>query len=309
MRQNRAATRLLAIGALAAIPLLGNTASAGAVTIGQLPSDAPPSTECVTAQSDRVQSTVTSGNSYVVPNTGGVTNWTLTSWSHFATAGMGQQLTMKVFREVAGSPNTYQAVAHDGPRSLTPLHVNTFSGLSLAVTAGDILGVNDENASTVHNACTFTVLDEVVQKRFGTLADGQSGDFASNENHRVNATAEVVPTNTIAIKTRIVRNTRKGNATVKITLPNPGTLTVTGKGARLCTVVPILCCRDISKPCEKHLAPPVAPGTVALKFGAIEKKKRKLRLRGEVNLTPTITFTPNDGAPFSISKKFKLKKR
>ena len=104
MRQNRAATRLLAIGALAAIPLLGNTASAGAVTIGQLPSDAPPSTECVTAQSDRVQSTVTSGNSYVVPNTGGVTNWTLTSWSHFATAGTSEIRSAPVCSCTARSP-------------------------------------------------------------------------------------------------------------------------------------------------------------------------------------------------------------
>jgi hypothetical protein len=308
MRQKRAAIRPLAIGALAAIPLLGNIPSAGAVTIGQLPADMPPNTECVLSQFDLVQPTVTSGNGYVVPNTGGVTNWTLTSWSHFATAGAGQQLTMKVFRKVA-DPNTYQAVVHDGPRPLSPAQVNTFSGLDLAVKAGDILGVNDENASAVHNACTFPAPGDAVRKRNGNLADGQSGDFDINSpNHRVNATAEVVPTNTIAI-TSIVRNKKKGNATANITVPNPGVLTVTGKGARLCTVVPKLCCPDITKECTKTLAPPLVPGTVALKFAAIEKKKRKLQSTGKVKVTPTFTFTPNDGTPFSISQTMKLKKK
>jgi hypothetical protein len=85
-------------------------------------------------------------------------------------------------------------------------------------------------------------------------------------------------------------------------------LTVTGKGARVCTVVPVLCC-PITKGCDKNLAPPLVPGTVALKFAAIEKKKRKLQSTGKVKVTPTFTFTPNDGTPFSISQTMKLKKK
>lgn len=56
---------------------------------------------------------MSSGNTYVVPAAG-----TLTSWSHPARAGDGQQLTMKIFRKIA-DPATYQVVGHDEPRPHT----------------------------------------------------------------------------------------------------------------------------------------------------------------------------------------------
>src|SRR5262245_37794851 len=79
--------------ALGAALLMSPAAPApAAVTIGQL---APPNPSSETsADTDRAQPSVTSGNSYVVPATGGITAWTLTSWSHNAAADVGQQLTM-----------------------------------------------------------------------------------------------------------------------------------------------------------------------------------------------------------------------
>ena len=118
-RRRRSRLAQLGIAAALAAALLALTAApvSAAVTIGQL---APPNPSSETsADTDRAQPSVISGNPYVVPATGGVTAWTLTSWSHTAATDPVQELTMKVFRK-AGDPLAYTAVAHDGPRRLTP---------------------------------------------------------------------------------------------------------------------------------------------------------------------------------------------
>src|SRR5262249_26558571 len=139
----------------------GVTPAGASVTIGQLAS-APPMTACAPAARDRVQPTVSSGNTYVVPATG-----TITSWSHnFADAD--QSLTMKVFRPVAES--TYVVVGHDGPHPLTDGALNTFT-TSIPVKPGDVLGLNS-SASGI-NACPFFfALGEQHRSRAGNLADG-----------------------------------------------------------------------------------------------------------------------------------------
>src|SRR5262245_61232050 len=101
--------RLFLLGTAAvSAALMAGACTASAVTIGQVPSSTP-FASCSNSPFDLVQPTVSSGNSYVVPDLGGVTAWRLTSWSTFAAAGDGQTLTMKVFRKVA-DPDTYQAV-------------------------------------------------------------------------------------------------------------------------------------------------------------------------------------------------------
>jgi hypothetical protein len=293
--RTRGVGRLIAVGALATVPLLANVPAATAVTIGQLPASTPPATECVVSPFDLVQPTVTSGNSYVVPSTGGVTALTLTSWSHFATTGNGQMLTMKVFRKVA-EPNTYQVVAHDGPRSLTPASVNTFS-TSLAVKPGDILGDQDVNASVVPNACTFPAAGDATRERPGDLADGASGDFNINSpNHRVNATAEVVPTNTFTLGT-LTRNKKKGTATDTASVPNPGAATVSGNGVKTASAR------------AKTAVSVAAAGTVQLPIRAQGKKKRKLNSSGKVKLSVTITYTPTGGTASTQTLQVKLKKK
>ena len=120
---------------------------------------------------------MTSGSSYVVPATGGITSWTVTSWSHNASRGAEQTLTMKVFRKVA-DPATYVVVGHDGPRNLTESTVNTFP-TSIPVKPGDFLGLNA--ASPVLNACAFaTPPGNGYLIRNGSLADGESGDFTTD---------------------------------------------------------------------------------------------------------------------------------
>ena len=126
-------------------------ASAAPVTIGQLAPNNPPDT-CNRGPVDVLQSSVASGASYVVPP--GYTR--ITSWSTNAGAGAGQTFELKVFRLVSGT--TYLVVGHDGPHPLTPSSLNTFT-TDIPVQPGDFVGLDDENAPAVLNACLFTTGD------------------------------------------------------------------------------------------------------------------------------------------------------
>jgi hypothetical protein len=177
--------------AIGVVGLFGTLAPAafGAVTIGQLAPSSPASE--TSADTDRAQPSVVSGNSYVVPATGGVTTWTLTSWSHNAAADVGQELTMKVFRKVA-DPLTYTVVGHDGPRPLTPSVVNTFQ-TSIPVKAGDVLGNNSK--SPADNASYFPAPGESFIDIQPGLADGQMGTFVlrAADPLRLNVSAVLEP--------------------------------------------------------------------------------------------------------------------
>ncbi len=121
---------IMAVGALLAL----SSAAVAQVTVGQTAPGVSPATECeFESPYDEFQAEVSSGASYTVP-TGGV----ITSWSTNAGAGAGQTLSLKIFRPLTST--TYQILAHDGPRALTPSTLNTFA-VSIPVQAGDILGL------------------------------------------------------------------------------------------------------------------------------------------------------------------------
>jgi hypothetical protein len=190
-RQNtRRRNRIVALFAAAlTLGLFASTASAGAVTIGQLAPGTSPTADCTGGPYDGLQASVTSGTPYVVP--AGFTR--ITSWSTNAAAGAGQMFAFKVFRPT-GVANEYKVVAHDGPRPLNASAVNTFA-VNIAVQPGDVIGENDANASTVPNACTFSAPGENGDRfLFGDLADGASGIFNTTTDTRENIAAEVSDT-------------------------------------------------------------------------------------------------------------------
>jgi hypothetical protein len=285
--------RLALAASLAALSLAGASPSpaAGSVTIGQL---APtPTPECSSTLDQGPASTVTSGASYVVPSTGGVTDWTLTSWSHNATAGAGQHLTMKIFRKVA-DPRTYQVVAHD-IRTLSPSTLNTFP-VSIRVKPGDFLGQN--GGTPVQSACFFAAgFGDTYLDRGGNLADGQSEAFTHQVNgFRLNISAVVNPTNTFTLGT-VTRNKKKGTATIGATVPNPGELTASGNGVKAASAGGAV----ISKA--------VGAGQATLLIKAKGKKRKTLNETGKVKLKVAITYTPTGGDPSTQSTKVKLKRK
>ena len=281
----------MAFALSASLLLWAATPVGAAVTIGQL-APLSPSSE-TSADTDRVQPSVTSGNSYVVPSTGGITEWTLISWSHNAAAGAGQELTMKVFRK-AGDPLAYTAVGHDGPRSLTPNSLNTFTS-SIEVKAGDVLG--DNSKSPTDNASYFPVPGESFLDLQPGLADGQTGTFTLKaDGQRLNIAAVLEPTNTVSLG-RITRNKKRGTATLEVTVPNPGDLAVGGKGVKAARSGTAVTSRAVSG------------GPVNVTIRARGKKKRKLNETGKVKLNLGITYTPTGGIPNTASTKVKLRTR
>jgi hypothetical protein len=165
---------IAAVGALVALGPVSASVAATATTIGQIP-PATPTAICSNPPADLFQATVGSGSSYTVPP--GST--TLTSWSTYAAEGPGQTLKMKVFRKV-GEPSTYEVVGVDGPRALVPATLNTFQ-VSIPVRPGDVIGLNDQNATTAHNGCIFSTLNpgDTLLGAPGDLAAGISQPFPS----------------------------------------------------------------------------------------------------------------------------------
>ena len=257
----------------------------GSVTIGQL---GPPDKDW-SGDFDYLQPTVSSGNTYLSP-----VNGTITSWSNNAAVGPNQTLTFKLFRKVA-DPDTYMAVAHDGPQPLASGTLNTFP-VNIPVKAGDIVGYT--LTSPVDSAAAFLVPGEPpALLRTPGHADGASGVFAPHPigGFRLNLTAVVVPSNSFTLG-KVQRDTKKGTAKLTADLPNPGELKGSGKGAKV----------SVGGPAKS--AKSVGSGANRLSIKAKGQKRKTLNETGKVKLKVAITFTPTNGDPRSQTLKVRLRK-
>ena len=278
----------VAVCLVAASLAVSASPAAAAVTIGQIGPPPMGSGACGN-ELDLIQPTVSSGNPYVVPNTGGVTSWTVTSWTTLG-GGPLERRALKVFRKIA-EPATYEVVAHDGPQALTPGGTagNTFS-TALPVRAGDVLGLH----MTTTGQCAIDVTDSFLLATTD-LGDGQSFDNFSLATGRLQVEAVVTPTSDFS-RRGLKRNKRKGTATLTFDVPNPGELTGSGKGVKVAGAA--VTSKTVTE-----------PGKVKLTIRAKGKKKATLNETGKVKVKPKITYTPTGGDPRTQSVKVKLKKK
>ena len=279
--------RILIVGMAAAGALMAfSGAPAGAaVTLGQT---GPPEISCGSPQ-EWLTAPGNAGNSYVVPGTGGVTDWTVTSWSHQANAEPGGVMKLKIYRQVSGL--NFTVVGQDVPRAIQPSQLNTFR-TDLPVRPGDMIGF-----STLSGAigCGIGAPDQTyyfTPKAVGTFANGASFSFTSATGRVNNISAVVDPVNTFTLGT-VTRNKARGTATVSLDLPNPGTVTVSGNGATV----------------AGDSSASVPAGHVALTIRATGKKLRKLKRKGRVTLQSTVTYTPTQGSPSSQPITLALRKK
>jgi hypothetical protein len=281
--------RVMIVFCLAAIALAINAVTARAsITIGQLA----PTTSVgfCSAGIDRLDPSVTSGNSYAFPAAG-----TVTSWSTNAGANTGQRLVMKIFRKVS-EPDTYSVVAHDGPRDLTQNTLNTFS-TSISVRAGDLLGMNSFTAATSMTYCDFPVVGDPYLFRSGDLTDGASASFADSQpDDRLNISAVFTPSNGFIVGA-VRRNKKVGTATLTVSAPGPGELVVAGAG--LTTAAP----GGVSSTAV------AGAGDVQVMIAATGAKRKKLTKKGKVSVAPILTYTPTGGDAASQTTSVKLKLR
>jgi hypothetical protein len=283
-------------GCLAGLTLTAAAADpqADAVTIGQLAPNSSPA-NCP-GLFDIFSPTVTKGDSYVVPSYGTA----ITSWSTNAADGSGQMLTLKIFRLVSG--DTYQVIAHDGPRNLTGGTVNTFP-VNIGVLPGDLIGLNTANAATVPNACDFSDPAFVSptdrnRNHIGDIPDGGTQNFpppGGSVTH-TNVKAVVKPINTFTLGA-LTRDKKKGTATLPVEVPVPGDLALSGKGVKSAASAGARTSTAVS-----------GPGTTTLTIKAKGKARKKLRETGKVTVNALITYTPTDGDPSTQTRKIPLRK-
>jgi hypothetical protein len=92
------------------------------------------------------------------------------------------------------------------------------------------------------------------------------------------------------------RNKKKGTAQLPVTVPDAGTLTLSGKGVK-----------GSSAAASKSVA--VQGGTTNLVVKAKGKKAKKLKRKGKVKVNVTVTYAPSGLAGSSQTEKLKLKKK
>jgi hypothetical protein len=255
--------------------------AAGSVTLGQL--SLSPSGSCF--NSDYAQLNVAAGAGYTVP-----ANGTITAWSINATAGTGQMMAMKVLRKVT-DPSFYKVIGLDGPQPLAANLLNTFA-VNIPVQTGDILDLAETTSAT---DCTFTgVPMDTIGSHSGFLNNGEGAGFFPFAGSRLNLSAIFAPTNTVTLGTTAF-NKKKGTATLSLTIPNPGQLTLSGDG--------------VAAGAGSVLTGPVATGPAQVSIRATGKKKKRLKDKGKVTLNVTIAYTPANGDPGKQSIQVKLKKK
>jgi hypothetical protein len=266
----------------------GGQANAASVTLGQLEPN--PGFFFCSSNFDFVPHQVAPGASYAVPS--GAVTGAITSWSTNASPFAGQMMGLKVFRRIV-EPNVYLVVGRDGPHPLNAAGgLNTFPA-NIPVRPGDLIGVTVPDPGGGPHCLTNVPGNEV---RFvsPSLADGGQAPFTLSDAALLNITAVYSATNTFTVGAA-TRNKKNGTATVAVTVPNPGDLTVTGTG--IATSVPAGARRAVA----------VRPGTVDLTIRATGKKRKKLKRKGKVAIAPTITYTPTDGEPRTESLTLKLR--
>ena len=282
MRQSRGLKRFALTGFVALLSLApSSSVAAASVTIGQVSS--PTTLASCGPDSDWVQATVVSGNSYLVPGTG-----TITSWTMFGGPNPGDQITMKIWRPVPGQADAFQVIGHAGPQLITPDGTtgNTFPA-SVRVQPGDILGFHTGSTFT---KCAFDAPGEKFQSiPMSDIQDGQTGQFfpAGTTNFRLNISAVFVPSNAFTLGA-VTRNKKKGTATIPVSAPNEGQLVASGKGVT---------------------ASLLGPPNQRLLIRAKGKKKRRLNETGKVKLNVVVTYSPTGGDPATQSVKVKLRQK
>jgi hypothetical protein len=279
------AGRILLVGcfAVSALTLSASGAAAETPTIGQT---GVPNTSC--SVGDWAGFSVSSGAQYFPPAVPGVLNWTIDSWSTYASPAAGQRMKLKVY----SSGSTYRVLAQDVPRTLTPGVLNTFAtNINVTTQYGSfLLGMT---TLTPGIGCAFGPMGESFLVSPGTdTATGDVVNFSNDSGERLNISAKVEPTNTFSLGA-ITLNKRRGNATLVVNkLPNQGVLNVSGKGVKSTGAI----------------IGTVLPATATLVIRAKGRKRTTLNQTGKVTLRPNITFTPLDGSARSTSAKVKLKK-
>jgi hypothetical protein len=184
--------------------------------------------------------------------------------------------------DFAGPPNQQYRI--DVMRPSAPLD-SVASGDILRAVFQTVTGDPPTLAPTVMTTDLKPFAGQTVRLRFAEV-DNQDIFHAATD-------AVAVKTNAFTLD-QVIRNKKKGTAQLPVTVPDAGTLTLTGSGV---------------KPRSARKAVAVGAGTTNLLVKATGKKKRDLKRKGKAKVSVTVTYTPNGLSANSRQTSVKLKKK
>jgi hypothetical protein len=192
------------------------------------------------------------------------------------------------FRLARLSGNSSATGAGTGPTVTLPNPGKHSFPAHVRVKAGDYVGVDTSSVAAYSTACQ-TGGSEITY--YPTLVDG--GPFTPAD---ANSTCEFLVNATVRPSSRftfekVKRDEDRGTATLRIDLPGPGRLALSGEG--------------IKRVSEEA----AAAGTEKLRIRPKRKVKRRLRNRGRAKVTAEVTFKPDGGSPSTKTKRVKLIRR
>jgi hypothetical protein len=187
--------------------------------------------------------------------------------------------------------------AGTSPSVTPPIHATTSYGVQLLIQIGDYIGLDCCDLGVFEQGEFFVTGAGAVRNEWQPgLADGAPGRAPLRTNpYEIALNAEINPTSTFTLGAG-TRNKNKGTATITANVPNPGELTVSGRGVKVANAAVT----------SKQIR---APGTVRLLIKAKGRKKRKLNSTGKVKVRPEITYIPSGGGLNTQSMKVRLFKR
>ncbi len=184
----------------------------------------------------------------------------------------------------------------NGPASGQVGQPLTFTASGADADGGSVTGVTinfGDGTSASGTSASHTYVAAGTYQVTATITNS-IGLTATATGPRVTVTKPPPPPNAFTFG-RVERNTQNGTATLPVTVPSAGTLTLGGKGVR-----------PIHK--AKAQAKAVNAGTTTLKVRAKGRAARKLSRTGKARVTAKITYTPAGGKPNTERKRIRLKR-
>jgi hypothetical protein len=275
-------------------------------------------TFAVSTNSPIVQISTTPGtSSYTAPD--GV----LTSWRYHSVPNPAPTLTLKLVLFKAGNaPNVYQAMAASDTKNIDAntgydfkeripvkqgyvlgVVQNTVGNIGLTPVSGsDLMGLFPADVQ-VGDTATATDIRTARLAVAATVESDKDGDGfgdVSQDRCPTQAATHDACSNQFSFG-HLKRKRGKGTATLPVTLPGAGKISLSGRG-----VVGQRPARAISSSSDRPVS---AAGTVKLLIKAKGKAKRKLNDTGKAKIRVRVKYTPTDGTANTKTLKVKLIKK
>lgn len=199
----------------------------------------------------------------------------------------GGTFKLRVLRPAGGGQ--FRGAGTSDPVTATGTATLTIAA-NLPVESGDLIAVDYGDG---HHLSTAMVSGSAFGQWTPALPDGDTAPptpFGSNLELLYNA--DVEPSSSFTVGGPNL-NRRKGSARLTLSLPNPGQVSASGKGAK------------VGGATARAAA---GPGSTQLVVRSKGRKRRTLDATGKVKLRLTITYTPTGGTPNSQTVRLKLRK-